>query len=704
MAKQYDFSDFDEPKSAPSSGYDFSDFDEAPKEEAPQDFSEQEVSQPEAFGVGAIQGSTLGTAPIASGIGGGLMDLAKGLGDTLGLTTDSQLEDGIPVEDLPSLSPELQAKLKGQKAAPIIMDEKKGLEGLMSEYYDSRDRMKGLQDASAAQHPFTTLAGNIAGSIPMAGATGIKVAANAGKLAKIAAGAKEGAKLGAATGFGSGDAKLLRDGEDDGLSGVLRETADSTVGGALVGGAIPAAVSTVKGVGGFLGDLPILKQVGTAFKGGRANIDLNEDSAGSAIKTYSEDLLNQIRSQFSKAGKTKANALDYADEVGVRVNAGETFQEVMDDIIQRGASSVDDQTEKVKLLKTFSELKNGPANKAADKLDLNRAKNIQKMEEKGLTLLDEQPTSANVQDLVPGSESTKNLSLSKQTFQKLGEDGAEGKLVTKLVQQAGDELPININKYDLENLSLRDLEQIIGEVNRHTGELSGPARTSTEKTARELAANLRSLSEDALSTAGQGSGNASLSKTFSALNRAGIDDNVLTGNQVRKDAMVDKLRNTVTAGNPINRQRMFQYLDESAPEGYKGFKEGAEFLNDFNDLAKQVKPLNSQTAVGVLGSAKNIGLTVANKSGKGYEKLVQMTEMPAEQLGQIAQKFGLSTNKAAQQYASPLLKASQAEGRKRSAILFGLYQQPAFREMYQKIGEDANDIILPVGTDREEQN
>ena len=168
--------------------------------------------------------------------------------------------------------------------------------------------------------------------------------------------------------------------------------------------------------------------------------------------------------------------------------------------------------------------------------------------------------------------------------------------------------------------------------------------------------------------------------------------------------MVDKLRNTVTAGNSINRERMFQYLDGSAPGVYKGFKEGADFLNDFNELSKQVKPLNSTNAMGLLGSAKNIGLSAANKAGGMAKGLNNLIDVPAHQLGQIAQKLGMSQNKAAQQFASPLLKASQSDDRKRAAILYGLYQQPAFREMYEQLGNETNDMILPVGTDRENNN
>lgn len=659
---------------------------------APVETNSPDMGRAEAAVTSFGQGASLGTTPIISGLVGAGANAVEQLGDVLGLTTDSQLE----------------------KQGFTIADKKTGLEGLMDSYYDSRQRQKDAQQTAHDTYPAQSIAMNIAGAIPTTiasgGATGAlsKVLPQADKFTKatglgtkVLAGAREGAKAGAFTGFGEGDAKLL-EGE---LGDAAKETAGSAIGGALVGGAIPAAVGVTKGLAGVVSDLPIAKQIKTAYQGGKAGIKLDEDSAGNAIKTYSEDLLSEIQSQFRKAGLSKANAMDYADEVGARVNAGEAFQDVVDDIVTRGASSSADLAEKQALLKTFNELRNGPANKMQDKLDLNLAKSQQKMEAKGLTLLDSDTQAGNVADYIPGTSNNKPLTLATQNFQKIGEEGAEGKVVQKLIQQAGDELPININQYDLDNLSLRELQDVMGEINRHTGDLMSAPKTNAERTARGLAAQLKTLRDEALENAGASSAdNKSLSRTFSALERAGIDDNVLTNNPIRKDAMVDKLRNTVTAGNPIDRQRMFQYLEEASPEGYRGFKESANFLNDFNDMAKQVKPLNSTSTMGLLGSAKNIGLTGANKAGSLVQGLTKLTSATPEKLSQIAQNFGMSSNKVAKEYASPLLKAAQADERQRSAILYGLYQQPAFREMYDSLGESAVDAILPVGTDREDNN
>jgi hypothetical protein len=647
-----------------------------------------ELGRAEAAAISLGQGAGMGLTPIVSGAVGAGTNAVEQLGDALGLTTDSELE----------------------KQGFTLPEKKKGLEGLMEAYYSSRDAQKQHQDAAHDQYPAQSIAMNIAGAIPSTiasgGATGIaaKVLPSAANLSKagvgtkILAGMREGAKAGALVGFGEGDAKL---GEGE-VAQTINETGASTLGGAAVGGIVPGVIEGVKGTANLVGKLPIAKELKTAFKGGRVGLDLSEESAGQGIKTFSEDLLREIKSQFTKAGLNKASAMEYADEVGLRVNAGENFQEVMDELIQRGSSSKADQAEKLKLYESLMELKNGPADKMAEKLDVNRAKQIQKMGAKGFELLDEQVDNGHVQDFVPGSEADKKLNLATQKFQKITEDSGDllddaigasektvSKPVTKLIQQAGDQLPIDINKYDLENLKLTDLETLIGEVNRHVGDLKGPARTSTEKTARGLAAELRNLSEEALEGAGQNSNNANLSKTFAALNKAGIKDNVLTKNTVRQDEMVDKLRNTITAGNPIKRERMFEYLNDVDTNAFGKFKEGADFLNEFNDVAKQVKPLNSGNVQGLFGSAKNIANQGANFAGKKFESFNKLVSAPKEHLEQIARIITGNKDKAVQSYASPILKAASAKNeRQKSAILYGLYQQPAFRELYQSLGED----------------
>ena len=76
--------------------------------------------------------------------------------------------------------------------------------------------------------------------------------------------------------------------------------------------------------------------------------------------------------------------------------------------------------------------------------------------------------------------------------------------------------------------------------------------------------------------------------------------------------------------------------------------------------------------------------------------------MPAEAIANLSNRMSQSQNPAVKNFAAPLLKASQSSDQKRAAILYGLYQQPAFREVYEDLGSEMVDTVLPVGTEREE--
>lgn len=694
--KKYDFSDFEESTEAPKQeqSFDFSDFDEeapAPVAEAPKNMGRAEAATL-SFG----QGTGMGLTPILSGAVGAGMELAEDAGDALGLTTGADLKkQGFEVED-----------------------NYKGLGGLLDAYYASRDAQKKAQSTAHEEYPAQSIALNVAGAIPStiataglgakAGAAGVllpsartanvlKSGTGAAKLGNsILTGAREGAKAGAMVGFGEGEGKLL-EGE---LGKTTEETLESATGGALVGGALPVVGVGIKKVGqGVKAVLPFVDGMGTSFRGGQMGMGLNEDDANKHIKGYSEDLLNAIRRKFKQAGMEKASVLDYAEEIGLRVDAGENFDGVMDEIVSRGASSVDDRAEKLKLYKALKGLKDGPQDELQNKLDTARAKSIDRMEQKGYELLDETDTQTNVQDFVSGSEAEKKIGTANQKFQKINEGsedlltGAAGekevsKPITKIVQQIGDELPIDIRKYDLNNLSLKEVEEVLGEVNRYTGDLQGAPKTRSEAMARKLAGDIRGLSEEALDGAGKMSGNKNLHNIFSAMRQLKIDDNVMTNNQFRKNNMVDTIQRMTRGSDDIKSDRFFEYLKNADPKTFGGYEDVGKFLNDFSKVTKQNKALSSSNTSGMFGSAANKMNVVANKAGKFTQAGKDFFAKGPEALEAMAQKLGMEgQSEAAKSYITPLMNAAKADERKRSAILYGLYQQPAFREMYQSLGD-----------------
>jgi hypothetical protein len=624
----------------------------------------------------------------------------------------------------------------------------------MSEYYDSRNRMKDLQNAAAEQHPFTTIAGNIAPALLTAGASAVttgtqapsaisaiannpivktilpstKNMADASRMAKIGTGIVEGAKAGALTGFGSGDSHLM--GEDGSIGDVIRETADSTVGGGLIGGAIPAAVGAVKGVvntpAKLINNLPITDQIKTAFKGGQAGINLDEKSASDEIRNLSTDIIDQVQKTLSENGFNKNSAFEYADEIGVRVNAGETLQEAVDNLM-KGAMNKQDKVEKDLLLNAIKEVMEGPANKAAQKLETARAKMIQKMGAKGYDLLDETKMNDYVQDLVPESQLENKVLGTKQTFQKIAEEGADGldeaaqktvsKPVERITQQVQPEEGVPMLKYDANSLKLGELEKLVNNFKQYSrfGDNNPIKLKDNQSIAGGLSAELRRLSDDALEKAGTTENvNQSTHQTLRALRKIGADDNVFA-RPGSEDYInnVDKVWSMVKGGDDIKPYRFFEALKKADPENYAPLADKAEFMNKFSDLARQVKPLGTSSTganqvVAQMGGVRGATVTAANKLGqtgiaKGVTSLANLTKLPAESLSQLSNKLAQSQNKVAREYAAPLLKAAQSSDQKRSAILYGLYQQPAFRELYQSLGEETNDMLPFVNND-ENQN
>lgn len=670
-------------ETAKESEQDDSLFEDVPHPQAAVQNEEPTMGRAEAAVTSFGQGAGMGLAPIASGLVGAGANLVEQAGDVLGLTTNAELEE-----------------------QGIIQPERKtGLEGLMQAYYESRDMQKAQQEKAHEAYPTQSIALNIAGAIPSsiaggAAAQGSKVLSKilpasqnlnqATRGAKIAAGIQEGAKAGALAGFGEGEARLL-EGE---LPQAIEETAGGATGGAVLGGLIPGVTGLAKGIAS---KVPGAQSAMTGFNLGKAGIDASEKGVDKAVKQYSEDLLGAIRQKFRDAGRTKANAMDYADEVGIRVNAGENFNEVMNEIVERGAASTDDQAEKLKLFRALKELKEGPVNKAEKGLDAGRARNIQRMNEKGFDVVQDDTMSDAIQDLVPGSQNEGNILGASQTFQKqiAGKNGEPiTQEVQRLVQRAEEVLPIDIKRFDLENLGLRDLEQIIGEVNRHTGDLTGPAIGDTQKIARQLAGQLRTLSQDALEQGGA-QGNNQLSNIFSAARRAGIDEgDILTKNTERTNNMVDSLRKMISGGDRIKAERTFEYLKKADPEFAK-YENVGQFLNQASGIVKGVdQAVKSAGWEGLKGSVPAMVVKGSNVAGKAVNSFHKLSAAVPEQLNQLAQKLGApGMSKAAQSYASPLMKAAQSDARTRTAILYGLYQQPAFRKFYEDMGQDINESI-----------
>lgn len=669
-------------------------FDEADVVEEPKSSIVQEMENEEAGKMGAGEaaltgfgeGASMGLAPIVSGAVAAGGEVIEDIGDVLGLTTDSELRDqGFDIKD-----------------------QEEGLSGLMKAYYEGRQGQKKQQEKAFEDQTAASLAGNIAGGITSLSGVGALAGglSKGGKAAQLAAKAlpkaeslkglstarkagiasREGLKAGGLAGFGSGDAKLLDEDQSilEGAADIAQETAQTAIGGAALGGLASGAMS---GAGKISSFIPGVKSASVGREIGKEGLELTEESLGGATEDLAKSIRSKIGKIFKSQGLRKADALEYADEIGIRVNAGEEISEVVDDIVMKGATSIEDQAEKVKFVKSMQAIKGEitPEIEAMKNLDVKQAKQAIRLKEKGF-----EPV-ASGDELVPTKKG--DLMVSRDTYV-----GPKDKEITKIADQLVKDPEVALKQFDLENISLSELDQVINEVNRHTGDLTGPAQSEAQKRSRILAGRLRELSNEAIEGSGDlAESNLKLSRAFSALKRGGVKGNVMSQSKMQADTQVDALKSMLSKESDASsgRQRFFEYLDEAQPGGFEGDKAKSELLRKGKTLQK----LEDTESGGLLyaarrfaGEAGRLEGAVENKITQAPKKIAEFAQkklygMDSDGINKLSEDFIAKHGDKAQSFAGPLQKAANSEGRTRTAIMYGLYQQPAFRKMLNAIGE-----------------
>jgi hypothetical protein len=118
----------------------------------------------------------------------------------------------------------------------------------------------------------------------------------------------------------------------------------------------------------------------------------------------------------------------------------------------------------------------------------------------------------------------------------------------------------------------------------------------------------------------------------------------------------------------------------------------AGFVKPAVTLANMVGENKSNEARARMEQNMNAGSSIFNKKDT-HQDFKSFVEKNPESLRQLADKLTSIDSKAAQTYAAPLMKAAESDDRSRAAILFGLYQQPAFRQLQKDV--DAEDEESP---------
>jgi hypothetical protein len=683
-----------------------------------------------------------------------------GRGAGLGLTP---IVSGLVGAGVEALTPEDE----GEKALREIGAERpEGIEKLLQSYRESRDLQKREEERTFEEFPAVSVAAETLGGMASLGpltsaAAGLE---KGGKLARAASKVipkaeklddvgfvgrvgrtmQEGAKAGALAGLGQGEADLTK-GE---VTETLEEMAATAAGGAAFAGGLRVGGEALSGLASRL---PFIKHFRTGKTLGEMGIDLEEEVLDKELKSFSKDFYKEFKDTFAKHGLDKADALEAAEELGLRISIGQTLDDVTQEIVETKTFSsltnkdmpnfmnfIDDLRGETKPLKKLrsnlldrikketikSENKIAQASKKMQsKIEKEAAKadadllNVREMDYKpderdilvkrGLIEEDvidpgtgefPQKELSYAEDVTPFDPSTPTIRREGDKLIGEFEDISTGK---KYISSIND---IDFDPIDPERVTVKELEGLITQVNEFTGDLTGPAKSRSEKLARKMAQELRDLSNEAFEgTSDVAMANQKLRKSFAALNRAKIRGNLMSKSEVMQRDIIDQFRKLFNQRGPsskIDKERFFELLTDVDPK-FENYAERADLLERALDLSR--KEINSvQAKAEIMGSGARLSANVGNIVGKSKYRAKQLAEAPLKKLGnvyqlakemtppktqQIIEKIETSGQDSYKAFIRPLVEYVKAPERRKTAILYGLYQQSAFRKMLQNIGE-----------------
>lgn len=645
----------------------------------------EEMGAAEAALTGFGQGASFGLTPIVAGLSGAAGEVVEDIGDVLGLTEDAKLrEKGFEIED-----------------------EYKGLQGLLDAYYAQRDRQIQQEQKAMEDQPVATLAGGVAGGVATMGGlakapTSIaKFLPKAESLKGLSAvqkagvAAREGAKAGALAGFGAGESKLA-EGE---VLEALGETAATGAGGALFGAGISGLGSGLGATTKAIKDIPLIKNIQLGYTAGKKGIDIADDNQISEfVRSTTSDIRKEIAKRFK--GANKKALLQEADEIGIRVSAGETIEEVIDDIKKQGAFGKEAQKELnrfVQDLKALSNKVDPDLQKAVKQVEKSSAKSINKILRQGGDIKTRTEFETPLEDITPFPE-TKGRVVGVEDRIKLP-TGDEKKLIT---QAAIEEPIVPLKQYDLENMTLSELDDLTSKIGTRAFEGKEEAIIPY---AKKLYAGLRELGNDALNDSSLPERNKKLKALFDGLESLGIKPkDFFSSREVVMDEVKNKIQQKLTA-SPLSAsdnkmQNFLKYLGRADEELAESIKKQSEFTSDIAKFVRQSEGEGSVSLKAAVGPVQKVFAKIGNIVGLGAKSSKEAKQQAIDYLkgltpkdvqimaSELSKKYG----EKASPYINQLNTALNAPNQRKTALLYSAYQQPAFRKMLETVGKEALSI------------
>lgn len=620
---------------------------------------------------------------------------------------------------------EVVGKLAGYKGLgdPEIESQKieeSDKEGLIEAYYRAKEAEKRDIKKLETEHPvasfipqFGTEAALTGGASMFAKALskGGKVAKGVSKLlpnldnlklddtaklsARLGQTGIEGAKVGGLYGLTTGDSRLL---EGD-IAGTAKDVSKGVASGFLGGTAaeaglqqvkkIPKAVQSVKkalpnlpGIGPFLRSYKFSEKTGKYI----SNDNINE-----VVEDMSEELLDKINEVLNKKGVDKKTQMEVAEQIGVRVDAGEPLEQAIEKVLSIPKISETIRKNNETTLDVLNEINEG--------FSRVQAKYYKTLEKQRARMAARKPKGefGDIEDVIDPLSGRQGAQFTEEVTDKYGD------VKEKVRGAAFGERPLDT--FDIRDMSLEETE-VLTNILR---EEMASADESSKKVYRKLLAQIyeaKKLAEEGAESA-VGEVNRDISRLLRARTKLGMDiDKFGSSPEYVRDDLVDILRKRTRDISPksqIDTDRAFRYLEKVDPS----FSEQKSKLEDLQNLLESFGgdpkelPLTPQSIGGRLIAP--IG-SLAGKSSRATKDVVKETY----KLGQDVYKF--ITPDKAQKLVSSLAELGTAGGTllakkvteiakkpeaQRVAAINGLMQQPGYR----KTMNDA--IALLIGEQEE---
>lgn len=496
-------------------------------------------------------------------------------------------------------------------------------QSLIDLYKQYRDLARERNAKSKAQNPGSYLAGELTGGLilPLGEAGAMKDATMAAKMLK---GAKMGTGMGAATALGTSEKQM----SDPTLAKDLVEGAGM---GGLTGAAIPPAIGTIKGAANAVGDTgswlanKVFGPVGAAakmgYEGTNVTIPQGQQAIRSELTNFANSVAPSLQDKLNNLGTIKNQMISDAADAGVKIDS-EKVDKMISDILGNDVES----------------------NLPQARRELERLKEIVRTAKEGRIIGrgESGPLREGQKDLTnPEEQYQLYKDLKEQS--KFGDQSFKSDEVLRKTGQAAKD------SRDLIREAIPGLEQVDDRISGYKNATDALGLKDTydidESKIRE--------------------------KIMSLLSQEG--SNGIGG--IKAQATIDDFLNELKKVNPDMAERLS-----------KQFPELGSKLDVLQDVTKKAHSIaNISRSVGT--GAANIGgfytgkavNAIKNVGETGVAAVGNMTpEWIKQKLSQLALQ---DKSPAAQSLRNVLIKAADSDDRARNAIMFGLMQNPGYRQM-----------------------